>query len=138
MAELKTQLNAASVDAFLKTIKDEQLRKDCVTLVGLMQKATKAKARMWGTGMVGFGTYRMVYANGREADWMLIALAPRKSHVTLYVDAGFDGYAELMAKLGKHSGSKSCIHIKRLSDVHVPTLTKIVNASVKHTRKTHE
>ncbi len=136
MTEIKTKLTDASVDDFLNSIKDEQVREDCWTIVDIMQKATKAKPQMWGSSIVGFGSYHYKYASGREADWMLIAFSPRKQNITLYIWSGFEGYEELMAKLGKHSCSKACIYIKRLSDVHLPTLKKLVNASVKHMLKT--
>jgi hypothetical protein len=90
---------------------------------------------MWGPAIVGFGSYRYQYPDGREMDWMLIAFSPRKNYIALYIKPGFESYKELMAKLGKHSGSKSCINIKRLSDIHLPTLTKLVKASVAHVRK---
>jgi len=136
MAELKTKRNDASVDDFLNAIKDEQVRKDCWTIAEIMQKATKAKAQMWGSSIVGFGSFRYKYASGREGDWMLAAFSPRKQNITLYIWPGFDGYGELMAQLGKHSGGKACIYIKRLSDVHLPTLKKLINGSVKHIIKT--
>ena len=66
MAEPKTKLNNASVGGFLKAIKDEQVREDCWTIVDIMQKATKAKPKMWGANIVGFGTYRCTYANGQR------------------------------------------------------------------------
>ena len=136
MAEPKTKLNNASVDRFLNSIKDDQVREDCWTIVDIMQKATKAKPKMWGTSIVGFGTRRYTYANGREADWMVTAFSPRKQNITLYLMGGFAGYDELMAALGRHSCGKSCLYIKRLSDVHLPTLTKLVRASVQHATKT--
>src|SRR5262245_30555660 len=137
MAELKTKRNEDSVDDFLNAIKDEQVREDCRTIADIMEKATKAKPQMWGSGIVGFGNYHYKYASGREGDWMLIAFSPRKQNITLYIHSGFEGYDELMVKLGKHSCGKACIYIKRLSDVHLPTLKKIINASVKHMRKTN-
>ena len=137
MAELKTKLNDASVDDFLNAIKDEQVRKDCRAIADMMQKATKAKPQMWGSPFVGFGTRRYKYASGREIDWMLIAFSPRKQNITLYISSGFEGYDELMAQLGKHSCGKGCLYIKRLSDVHLPTLNKLINASVKHMLKTN-
>lgn len=137
MAELKTKLNDASVDDFLNSIKDEQVRKDCLAIAEIMQKATKAKPKMWGASIVGFGSYRYKYASGREGDWMLVAFSPRKQNLTLYVFGGFEGYDELMAQLGKHSCGKSCIYIKRLSDLHLPTLKKLITASVKHMLKTY-
>jgi len=135
MAEIKTKRNDASVDDFLNAIKDEEVRNDCWTIVDIMQKATKATPEMWGSSIVGFGRYHYKYASGREGDWMLIAFSPRKQNITLYIWSGFEGYDELMAQLGKHSRGKGCVYIKRLSDVHLPTLKKLINASVKHKRK---
>jgi hypothetical protein len=136
MAELKTKRNDASVDDFLDAIKDEQVRKDCRAIADIMQKATKAKPQMWGSAIVGFGSRRYKYDSGREIDWMLIAFSPRKQNITLYISSGFEGYDELMAKLGKHSCGKGCIYIKRLSDVHLPTLDKLIKGSVNHLLKT--
>ena len=135
MAELKTKRTAASVDGFLNSIKEEQKRQDCWTIVEIMEKATKSKAQMWGPSIVGFGSYKYKYPDGREMDWMVIAFSPRKQNITLYIGGGFDGYDELMAQLGKYSCGKSCIYLKRLSDVNVPTLKKLVKASVQHKLK---
>jgi len=137
MAEPKTKLTRASVDDFLQSIEDDQVRKDCLRLVDIMQKATKAKPQMWGANIVGFGSYRYKYASGREGDWMLTAFSPRKQNITLYIMTGFEQYDELMSRLGKHSCGKSCLYIKRLSDVHLPTLEKLVGASVKHLLEKH-
>lgn len=137
MAEIKTKLNNASVDEFLNSIQDEQVRQDCWTIVDIMQKATKAKPHMWGSSIVGFGSYRYKYASGREGDWMLTAFSPRKNNLTLYIMSGFKEYDDLLARLGKHSCGKSCLYIKRLSDVHLPTLKKLVKASVQHMLKTN-
>jgi hypothetical protein len=137
MAELKTKRNSASVDDFLDSIKDEQVRNDCRVLVDVMQKATKAKPQMWGASIVGFGSYRYKYASGREANWMLSAFSPRKQNITLYIMAGFEQYDDLLSRLGTHACGKSCLYIKRLSDVHLPTLRKLVAASVKHMLATH-
>ena len=136
MVEPKTTLNNASVNRFLNSIKDDRVREDCWTIVDIMQKATKAKPKMWGASIVGFGSYRCTYANGREADWMMTAFSPRKQNITLYLMGGFARRDELMAALGKHSCGKSCVYIKRLSDVHLPTLKKLVRASVQHVTKT--
>jgi Domain of unknown function (DU1801) len=137
MAELKTKRNDSSVDDFLDAIKDEQVREDCRAIADIMQKATKAKPQMWGSAIVGFGSRRYKYASGREIDWMLIAFSPRKQNITLYISSGFEGYDELMSQLGKHSCGKGCLYIKRLSDVHLPTLKKLINGSVKHMLKTN-
>jgi hypothetical protein len=101
----------------------------------MMQKATKAAPKMWGPSIVGFGSLLYKYPNGREMDWMQIAFSPRKQNITLYIATEFEGRDELLAALGSHSCGKSCVYIKRLSDVHVPTLKKLINASVKHVLK---
>jgi hypothetical protein len=135
MAELKTQKTKASVSAFLNAIEDEQRRADCKAVAKLMQDVTGEKPVMWGPSIVGFGTYHYVYASGREGDWPLTGFSPRKQNLTLYVMAGFDEYADLMAKLGPHSTGSSCLYVKRLSDLHLPTLKKLVASSVKQVRK---
>jgi Domain of unknown function (DU1801) len=137
MAELKTKQTNASVSAFLDTIEDEDVREDCRAIADIMAKATKAPPRMWGASIVGFGTYHYKYPSGREADWMLVAFSPRKQNITLYIMPGFKEYGDLRSKLGPHASGKACLHIKRLSDVHVPTLKKLVKRSVDHMRKTY-
>ena len=136
MAEPKTKLNDASVADFLNAINVEQVRQDCWAIVEMMQKATKAEPKMWGSNIVGFGSSPIKYANGREADWPQIAFSPRKQNLTLYIEAEFPGRDELLAQLGKHSCGKVCVYIKRLSDVHLPTLKKLIKASVQHIPKT--
>jgi hypothetical protein len=132
MAERKTRLTSASVEDFIDSQASEQVRDDCRTLVALMQKATKAAPEMWGTAIVGFGRYQWRGASGKEAEWMITAFAPRKTSLVLYLWPQFDGKNALLEKLGKHTCGKGCLYIKRLSDVHVPTLTKLIEASVKH------
>src|SRR5258708_39217416 len=114
MAELKTKVNDASVANFFSAIPDAQVREDCRTITGMMQAATKAKPKMWGASIVGFGEHRVVYDGGREADWMLLGFSRRKQNIVLY---GVQHNDELLAKLGKHSCGKGCLYIKRLSDV---------------------
>jgi len=135
MAELKTKLTGASVDEFLSSIEDEQVRADSYAIAGIMEKATKAKACMWGAAIIGFGRRRYRYPDGREMDWMVIAFSPRKKNIALYIASDFDGFEDLIAQLGKCSRGKSCLYIKRLSDVNVATLKKIIKASVRHVLK---
>jgi hypothetical protein len=131
MAELKTRPTDKSVETFLEGVPDERKRRDCFTVLELMKKVTKSEPRMWGPSIVGFGSYHYRYASGREADWMLTGFSPRKQNLTLYIMAGFDGAEELVAKLGKHTTGKSCLYIKRLDDVHLPTLEKLIRGSVR-------
>lgn len=132
MAEPKTKQNNRSVGKFLNGISDEQKRRDCFTLMSIMKQITKAEPKMWGTSIVGFGSYRYTYASGREGDWPLAAFSPRKQNLTVYIMTGFEEYDELLKNLGKHSTAKSCLYFKRLDDIHVPTLKQLVRQSVKH------
>jgi len=134
VAELKTKRTEASVEAFLEKV-DEARRQDCRTLVKIMKKFTKAEPKMWGPSIVGFGSYHYKYESGREADWFLAGFSPRKQDLTLYIMAGFDRYAKLMGKLGKHKTGKSCLYIKRLADVDLTVLEQLVSESVKHMKK---
>src|SRR5512145_1835290 len=126
MAELKTKLNTRSVDRFLKSIPDEQKRRDCFALVKLMQQVTKAEPRMWGSSIIGFGSYHYAYASGHEGDMCLVGFSPRKQNLTLYIMSGFEQRDELLKKLGKHKTGKACLYINRLEDVHLPTLKKLI------------
>ncbi len=135
MAEPKTKLTEASVTDFINAVKDEQARADCWAIVELMQKVTKAEPKMWGANIVGFGMYTYKYASGKTGDWPMVGFSPRKQNLTLYVMGGFEDHDELMEKLGKFTCGKSCIYIKRFSDLHVPTLKKLLKASIKHILK---
>jgi hypothetical protein len=134
MAELKTKATTDSVADFLAKIKDPQCRQDCEVIASLMSAATKSKPIMWGPAIVGFGKSKLKYADGRELDWMQIAFSPRKQNITLYLSLDFDGAHSMMLKLGKYKRAKVCLYIKRLSDVHLPTLRKIIATSVKQSR----
>jgi hypothetical protein len=137
MAELKTKPTDASVADYLNAIENDQVRQDCWAIVELMQAATKAEPKMWGSSIVGFGTYHYVYASGREGDWMLTAFSPRKQNITLYIMGGFDEYDQLIDSLGKCTRGKGCIYIKRLSDIDVPTLERMIEESIKRLINTY-
>lgn len=130
MAELKTKPTQASVKEFLNQIPDKERRDDCFAVAKIMEEITGDKPKMWGPSIIGFGTWHYKYASGREGDWPVAAFSPRKKDLTVYLMVGFDKHTELMQKLGKHSHSKSCLYIKRLSDIHMPTLKKLIKLSV--------
>ena len=138
MTELKTKVNKVNVNKFLKSVKDEQKREDCYKVLEIMKKTTKAEPKMWGTSIIGFGTYHYKYASGREGDWMLVGFSPRKQNLTLYIMSGFDEYDSLMKKLGKHSTGKSCLYIKKLEDVNMKVLKELITKSVRHMQKANK
>ncbi len=132
MAELKTKLNDASVAEFINSVEDEKKRKFAYTILELMRTITKAKPKMWGTSIVGFGIYHYKYASGREGDFMQVGFSPRKQCMTLYILSGFSKYEELLSKLGKYKIGKSCLYIKNQEDVDLNVLKELVTQSVKY------
>ena len=137
MAELKTKPTKQSVKDFIDATRDEQQRKDCRTVSRIMKRVTKSNPKMWGPGIVGFGSYHYKYASGREANWFLAGFAPRKQNLTLYIMSGFQKYNTLLKKLGKHKIGKSCLYVKRLDDVDIDVLTQLIEDSVAHLRKSN-
>jgi hypothetical protein len=135
-AELKTKVNDASVEKFLNTaVKDEQELKDCYEILKMMKQVTKEEPKMWGSSIIGFGSYHYKGASGREGDWMLTGFSPRKQNLTLYLMHGFDVHKDLLKKLGKHKTSMGCLYIKKLDDVDKKVLKELVTASVKRMKK---
>ncbi len=137
MAELKTKPTKQSVKDFVDAIKDEQRKKDCRTVSRIMKRIAKANPKMWGPGIVGFGSYHYKYASGREGDWFLTGFAPRKQNLTLYIMSGFKKYSALLKKLGKHKIGGSCLYVKRLDDVDMDVLTELIEDSVAYVRKSN-
>jgi len=130
-AEPKTKVNDASVTEFLNSVADEQKRNDCFEILKMMQQITKEEPKMWGSSMVGFGSYHYKGKSGREGDWMLIGFSPRKQALTLYLTGGFDTHAALLKKLGKFTTGMGCLYVKTLEDVDKKVLKELLQASVK-------
>jgi hypothetical protein len=131
MAELKNKPTEASVEDFLATV-PEGRRGECEALVALIGRATGEEPRMWGPSMVGFGSYHYRYESGREGDWFLAGFSPRKKDLTVYVMAGFSGFEELLARLGRHKTGKSCLYLRSLAEVDAEVLEEMVRRSAEH------
>ena len=130
MAENKTKPTKDAVKKFLdEKVPDADRRADCDTIVELMEKATKRPAVMWGPAIVGFGTYHYKYESGREGDFLVIGFSPRKTDLTLY-GLDINSEPELMEKLGKYKNGKGCLYIRKLSDIHMPTLKALIKNGV--------
>ena len=130
MAENKTKPTKASVAGFINAVDDEGRRADAKQLVKLMQAATGEKPAMWGPSIVGFGTHHYVYESGREGDMPIVAFSPRKPALVLYALSGATGAEALLAKLGKFKMGKGCIYVKKLQDIDMKVLERLVKASV--------
>ncbi len=135
MAELKTREHDGDVEAFLAGVEDAKRRNDCRVVMDLMADVTGEPPRMWGDSIIGFGRYHYAYESGREGDWFLTGVSPRKRALSVYITAGFDRYEELLARLGKHRTGKSCLYVNRLEDIDLDALRDLVTASVGHMRK---
>lgn len=133
-AELKTKVNNASVADFINDV-DEKRRDDVKKIHQMMEKVVGEKGKMWGKSIIGYGSYHYKYASGREGDWMLTGLSPRKQNITVYIMPGFDRYDDLMQKLGKYKTGKSCLYINTLDDVNFDVLTELVKESVEFMRE---
>ena len=135
MADLKTKQNDGDVNAFLAKVADERKRNDSFAILEVMGRVTGHEAKMWGSSIVGFGQYHYRYESGREGDFFLVGFSPRKQDLTLYIMTGFDGYEELLRRLGKHKIGKSCLYIKKLEDINVAVLEQLIERSVEHMRE---
>jgi hypothetical protein len=135
VAENKTKPTGVSVTAFLNAIEDNDKRRDCKKIAAMMRAATGNRAKMWGPSIVGFGRYHYEYASGREGEFMITGFSPRAQSLTLYIMPGFKQFESLMKKLGKYKTGKSCLYIKRLSDVDESVLQRLIEGSVRHMRK---
>jgi hypothetical protein len=135
MAELKTRPSGRSVTAFLAGIRDPQLRRDCTTLVRLMAKVTRARPKMWGASVVGFGSYHYRYGSGREGDWFLTGFSPRKRNLTIYLLAGAAREPALLKRLGKHKTSVGCLYVDGLAGIDLKVLEQLVTRSVRALRR---
>ena len=131
MSELKTKKNEASVEGFLKSVENEKRREDSFVVLDLMKEVTSEKPTMWGTSIVGFGSYHYKGASGREGDWMKVGFSPRKQNMTLYIMDGFGSYDSLLDKLGKYKTGKSCLYINKLEDVDQTVLRELIKQSFK-------
>lgn len=136
MAELKTKESTASVKAFIKSLDDSQKQADSKELVKIFSEVTGKKPKMWGSSIIGFDKYRYKTKNGQEYDWLLTGFSPRKAQISIYIMTGFKDHQDLLDKLGKHKvSSGSCLYIKKLDDISIPVLKKIIQKSISNKDK---
>lgn len=128
--EPKTRPTSASVPDFLAR-QPEARRADCEAVCAMMQAATGEPPVMWGEAIVGFGRYAYTNTSRKTCEWPVVALSPRKNDLTLYIMPGFDAFAGLIAKLGRHKTGKSCLYIRKLADVDAGVLRGIIDESVR-------
>ena len=127
--ELKTKENSAGVEAFLNAIEDEQKRKDCYAIVEIMRDITGFEPKMWGSAIVGFGSYHYKYDSGHEGDMALVSFSPRKANITVYAMGYMLLDKSLTENLGKFKNGKGCLYINKLSDINIPVFKELIRKS---------
>jgi len=135
MAKNKTTETLASVAGFLATIKDKQKRSDSSAIADLISRHTGLEPKMWGSAIVGFGSYHYKYESGREGDAPLAAFSPRANAIVLYLSSEFDEREALLKKFGKHKTGKGCIYIQKLEDIDTSVLAKMVKKTIEYRKK---
>lgn len=126
MAELKTKKTEESVDTFLKKVSDDQKQKGAFAILAMMEKATKAKGKMWGSSIIGCGSKVLKYDSGRELDWFVVGFSPRKQNFALYIPGAVEKQGALLKKLGKHKTGKGCLYINKLEEIDLAVLKEII------------
>lgn len=130
MGAIKTTVNDASVDNFIRDIPSEAKKQDSITLLELFTKITGEKPKMWGDSIIGFGSYHYKSErSAQEGDWPLIGFSPRKQNLSLYFMLGFENYTDLLTRLGKHKTSVGCLYINKLADVDLVVIEKLIQRS---------
>lgn len=138
MSDLKTKENEGNVLDFLDSVDNEQRKEDCRELLKVFTEVTNETPKMWGTSIIGFGSYHYKYDSGREGDWFLTGFSPRKQNLTIYITAGFGEYDDIMKDLGKYKTGSSCLYVKKLSDIDLDKLKTLVEKSVAYMKKRYE
>lgn len=135
--EAKTKATTASVAAYLAAITDPSRQADCRAISELMRRITQHAPVMWGSSMVGFGSYRYTYASGHSGEFFQIGFAARKGDISIYLVAGSPGQDALLARLGKHKMGKACLYVRRLADIDLSVLEQLVSESVAEIKRRH-
>ncbi|MFV0390927.1 MAG: DUF1801 domain-containing protein [Paludibacteraceae bacterium] len=137
MAAIKTKQTDADVAEFINSFAATDLKKqDSFELIKIMQAESGYEPKMWGPTMIGFGKYHYKSERSRqEGDWFIVGFSPRKAAISLYIYSGTPKQDELLKTLGKFTMGKGCIYVKRLSDINVDVLSKLIKDSIEYTNR---
>jgi hypothetical protein len=130
MASPKTKATDMSVTAFLEAVEPADKRHDALSLAALVQRVTGFTPKMWGPTMVGYGRYAYTYASGHSGEAMATGFSPRKAEISIYILPGYADFGPILARLGKHRTGKSCLYVKRLSDIDLSVLEELIRAGL--------
>lgn len=130
----KTIATSAPVTAFIDSL-DDKKKADALELIEILKEQTGFEPVMWGSSIIGFGSYHYKYESGREGDMPLAGFSPRKKAISLYLCSDYKEKEPLLAKLGKHKASKGCVYINKLADVNTDVLRDLIDASTSATKE---
>jgi hypothetical protein len=130
-AKLKTSPTKLSVKKYLDSIEDPSRRADCDTIAKLMRSETKSAPIMWGKSIVGFGKQEMTYASGRKVDWLIMGFSSRKDSISIYLTCDLDEMKDELKQLGKHKRGVGCLYVKKLADIDLKVLKKMMKLAKK-------
>ncbi|MDX1591459.1 MAG: DUF1801 domain-containing protein [Balneolaceae bacterium] len=131
----KTVPTPTSAESLIRAIDNDVKREDAKRLLKIMGTITREDPVVWGSSIIGFGSYHYTYNSGREGDYFLTGFSPRKNSFSIYIMAGFDHFPELMKKLGKYKTGKSCLYVKQLDDIDESVLKELIQESVNWMRQ---
>ena len=138
MGENRTWPTDFKVADFLRLVENRSRVADCKRVMRIMAKVTRKRPRMWGDSLIGYGSYHYRYASGREGDFFLTGLSPRKQQLVVYIMPGFDQYREQLTRLGKHRLGRSCLYLGRLDGIDLGVLETIIEDAVRVMRARYE
>jgi hypothetical protein len=130
MYELKTKENDASVIEFIESVESPKKKEDAYKLLDIFTETSGYPAKMWGTSIIGFGSYHYKYASGHEGDAPLVGFSPRKAKISLYFATGDTKREELLEKFGKHTTGKACVYINKIADIDIDVLKELIAQSI--------
>lgn len=137
MYEQKTKENDSSVIEFIESVDSPKKREEAYKLLDIFTETTGCKAKMWGTSIIGFGSYHYQYASGHEGDAPLVGFSPRKAKISLYFATGDSKREELLKDFGKHTAGKACVYINKVADINVDILKALINQSITFLNETY-
>lgn len=137
MYKQKTIENDGDVIEFIENVGSPQKRKDAYHLLEIFSETTGFQPKMWGTSIIGFGSYHYKYPTGHEGDAPLVGFSPRKAKFSLYFATGDPDRETLLQNLGKHTSGKACVYINKVADIDVDVLKKLIKQSVTFLQKTY-
>lgn len=127
--------NDKSVIEFIESVESEKKKADAYKLLEIFEEVTGFKPKMWGSSIIGFGSYHYKYASGREGDAPLVAFSPRKAKISLYLDEESEEREKLLENFGKHTKGKACIYVNKLADINIDVLKDLIKHTVEKYQK---